>query len=56
VVGTINKGDRLAASDLPGVATVLDPDQYRPGCIIGKALENYRSDVPGIIEIAVGRI
>lgn len=55
VVGTIEKGDRLVASDLPGVAQRLDPDQYQPACIVGKALENYQSDQPGVIEVAVGR-
>jgi len=55
VVGTIVKGDRLVASDWPGVATVLDSDKYQPGCIIGKALENYNSQEIGIIEVAVGR-
>jgi hypothetical protein len=56
VIGTIAKGDRLAASHIEGVATKLDPAQYQPGCIIGKALEDYNSDIPGMIEIAVGRI
>jgi hypothetical protein len=55
VVGNIVKGDRLVSSDQPGVATVLDPDKYQPGCIIGKALENYNSQETGIIEVAVGR-
>ena len=56
VVGTIRKGDRLVASGLhAGVATVLDNDQYQPGCIIGKALENYQSTEVGTIEVAVGR-
>lgn len=55
VVGTIAKGDRLVASDLPGVATVLDSNQYQPACIIGKALENYNSEEIGTIEVAVGR-
>lgn len=55
VVGNIEKGDRLVASDLPGVAQRLDPDLYQPGCIVGKALENYNSDSPGTIEVAVGR-
>jgi hypothetical protein len=55
VVGTIVKGDRLVSSDWPGVATVLDSDKYQPGCIIGKALENYNSQEIGIIEVAVGR-
>jgi hypothetical protein len=55
VIGTIHKGDRLVASDIAGVATVLDMNQYEPGCIIGKALENYNSNNIGVIEVAVGR-
>ena len=55
VTGTINKGDRLVASDQPGVATVLDNNLYQPGCIIGKALEDYNGTDIGQIEVAVGR-
>ena len=55
VIGKISKGDRLVASDISGVATVLDMDQYQPGCIIGKALEDYDSQDIGRIEVAVGR-
>jgi hypothetical protein len=29
--------------------------QYQPGCIVGKALENYNSQEVGTIEVAVGR-
>ena len=55
VVGTVTKGDRLVASDIAGVATVLDMAKYEPGCIIGKALESYDSTEVGTIEVAVGR-
>ena len=55
VVGTIRKGDRLVSSDLPGVAQALNIDLYQPGCIIGKALTEYNSTEPGVIEVAVGR-
>lgn len=55
VVGIINKGDRLVASDQPGVATALNTIFYQPGCIIGKALEDYSSSEVGEIEVAVGR-
>ena len=55
VTGTIQKGDRLVSSNIPGVATVLDSNQYQPGCIIGKALEAYNSETIGTIEVAVGR-
>jgi hypothetical protein len=55
VIGTIAKGDRLVASDYMGAAQRLDPAEYQPGCIIGKALENYDSETIGLIEVAVGR-
>ena len=55
VVGKIRKGDRLVASDIPGVAIALDHSSWIPGCIIGKSLEVYDSDDVGIIEVAVGR-
>jgi hypothetical protein len=56
VVGSISKGDRLVASGLhAGVAAALDMSQYQPGCIVGKALEEYDSAEPGVIEVAVGR-
>jgi hypothetical protein len=56
VVGNIRKGDRLVASNIPGTAQALDLKLYQPGCIVGKALENYNSDQPGTIEVAVGRL
>lgn len=56
VVGSIRKGDRLVASGLhAGVASALDMSQYQPGCIVGKALEDYQSTEVGTIEVAVGR-
>lgn len=55
VVGIINKGDRLVSSSINGVATVMNPAQYQPGCIIGKALAQYNSEEVGTIEVAVGR-
>ena len=54
VQGTIRKGDLLVASNTAGVAQRLDPTQYLPGCVIGKALDNYDSAEVGTIEIAVG--
>ena len=56
VKGTINKGDLLVSSETHGVATVLDPDLWVPGCIIGKALADYDSGLEGIIEIVVGKV
>jgi hypothetical protein len=54
VTGTIAKGDLLVASDTPGVATKMT--MYAPGCVIGKALENYNDTTEGTIEIMVGRL
>jgi hypothetical protein len=55
VVGKINKGDLMVSSDIPGVAMALDPNKWKPGVVIGKALADYDSDTVGTIEIAVGR-
>ena len=55
VQGPIAKGDRLVASAVVGHARRLDSAQYEPGCIIGKALEDYPSGTIGTIEVAVGR-
>ncbi len=54
VVGSIKKGDLLVTSNIPGVATKMVT--FVPGSIIGKALENYDSNVPGKIEVVVGRL
>jgi hypothetical protein len=56
VVGNIVKGDQLVSSNNPGVATSMVESEYRSGVVIGKALENYSSDQPGVITIVVGRI
>ena len=56
VTGIIQRGDLLVASHEPGVATVLDPAQYQPGCVIGKALAEHDSVTEGMIEILVGRL
>jgi hypothetical protein len=55
VVGTIRKGDLLVASDISGVATVLNLKNYQPGCVLGKALEDYDSNTIGTITVVVGK-
>ena len=54
VVGNIAKGDRLVSSTIAGVAQKLDETKYQPGCIIGKALEDF-TGTTGRIEVLVGR-
>jgi hypothetical protein len=56
VIGTIEKGDRLVSSEIPGVAKKLSDSEYQPGCIVGKALDSYSGTEPGIIEVVVGRL
>jgi hypothetical protein len=56
VLGPVSKGDRVVASHIAGVAQVLDPQQYQPGCIIGKALQAIDSTDILVIEVVVGRL
>ena len=55
VTGKIKKGDRLVASHIAGVACAYDKALYEPGCIIGKALEDFDGE-EGVIEVVVGRV
>lgn len=56
VLGPVSKGDRVVSSHIAGVAQALDPAQYQPGCIIGKALQAIDSTDILIIEVVVGRL
>jgi trimeric autotransporter adhesin len=56
VVGTISKGDVLTSSDIPGVATKLQTGDFIPGCVLGKALQDYNSNEVGVIEVLVGKL
>lgn len=56
VLGPISKGDRVVSSHIAGVAQALDPAQYQPGCIIGKALQAIDSTDISVIEVVVGRL
>lgn len=55
VVGKINKGDLLVSSNVPGCATAMT-QEYIPGTVIGKALEDFDQSAMGVIEIMVGRL
>lgn len=56
VTGRVRRGDLLCSSTVAGHAMAMPADQYRPGAVIGKALEDHINDGPGQIEIMVGRI
>ena len=54
VLGKVEKGDMLIASDIHGVATVTK--EFIGGAIIGKAVESSDDEDVKVIEIAVGII
>ena len=54
VKGPVNKGDVLITSKTNGTAQRIG-DQWYPGCVIGKSLEDISDDSIKLIEIAVGR-
>jgi hypothetical protein len=56
VLGPVRKGDRLVSSSIPGVAHAIDESIYRPGCIIGKSLEDWTEATITSIEVVVGRL
>ena len=56
VQGPISKGDLVVTSNTPGVAERLDETKWRPGCVIGKSLEQINYDSIVTIEVVVGRI
>ena len=51
VIGKIKIGDLLVASPIKGVA--MASTQYKPGTIIGKALEAHNSDVMSRIQMLI---
>jgi len=56
VAGRIRRGDLLCSSTIAGHAVSMPADQYRPGAVIGKALEDHDQDGTGRIEVLVGRL
>jgi hypothetical protein len=55
VKGPVNKGTVLVSSDIPGVAEAVNLSMFKPGCVIGKSLENIESQDIKMIEVVVGR-
>ena len=56
VAGRVRRGDLLCSSIIVGHAVSLPADQYKPGAVIGKALEDHDQDGTGRIEVLVGRL
>jgi len=55
VKGPVAKGDVLTTSSIPGAAERLNPKDFVPGCVVGKAMEDWDGDRVKIIEVAAGR-
>jgi hypothetical protein len=56
VIGPVRRGDLMISSDIPGVAKALLAEQYQPGAVIGKALQENTGSHETVIEILVGKI
>lgn len=56
VRGPVGPGDLVVTSNLPGTAQKLDDDQYKPGMVLGKALQGIEDDQVHTIEVVVGRL
>jgi len=54
VKGPVNKGDLIVTSDIGGTGQRLAND-WKPGCVLGKSLENITDDSVQTIEVVVGR-
>jgi len=55
VQGPVAKGTVLVTSTTPGAAQAIDNTQFKPGCVLGKALEAINTDSIETIEVVVGR-
>ena len=54
VIGTVEKGDMLVTSAIPGYA-IVDNDP-KLGTVIGKAVGTKDDDGRGVVEVVVGRL
>jgi hypothetical protein len=55
VRGPVSKGTVLVTSDTPGVAEAINFNMFRPGCVLGKSLEEITNNEIKTIEVVVGR-
>ncbi len=55
VRGPVNKGTVLVTSDILGVAEAINSSMFRPGCVLGKSLEEITDNSVQTIEVVVGR-
>jgi hypothetical protein len=55
VRGPVSKGTVLVTSHIPGVAEAINFSMFRPGCVLGKSLEDIATNDVKTIEVVVGR-
>ena len=51
VIGKVNIGDFICSSNLPGIGRVLKSEEYKPGIIVGQAIEQKIDDDLGSVRI-----
>jgi len=56
VQGPVKKGSVLVTGTVPGTAIAIDNLKFKPGCVVGKAMETIDSVDVKTIEVAVGRL
>ena len=56
VQGPVAKGTVLVSGTIPGTAMAITADKFKPGCVVGKAMEIIDSTDVRTIEVAVGRV
>lgn len=53
VIGTVNRGDFIVSSDIPGIGIAISPALSHAGCVVGKALQNKESNGLGKVKIQI---
>ena len=56
VWGPVEKGQQIVTSGTAGVGQGIDLAIYKPGCVIGKSLEDHLDHTIKVIEVVVGRV
>jgi len=55
VIGPIMKGDLIVTSESAGYGCAGDPENIKPGTIIGKAISSFNDGLDGVVEVLVGK-
>ena len=55
VIGPIIKGDLIVTSENAGYGCKGDPENIKPGTIIGKAISSFNDGLDGVVEVLVGK-